>query len=76
MQSERHSWRVHTPDRYPTGPHTAQAFMKMNRVLPLAIAFATPLFAQTSKKVLTQADWDKWKTINAPAISNDGKVSD
>ena len=47
--------------------------MQMKRVLPLAIAFATPLFAQTSKKVLTQADWDKWKSINAPALSNDGK---
>jgi len=47
--------------------------MQMKRVLLLAIAFATPLFAQTSKKVLTQADWDKWKTINAPALSNDGK---
>jgi hypothetical protein len=47
--------------------------MHMNRVLPFAIALATPLFAQTSKKVLTQADWDKWKSINAPALSNDGK---
>ena len=25
------------------------------------------------KKVLTQADWDKWKSINAPALSPDGK---
>jgi hypothetical protein len=47
--------------------------MQMKRLFPLAIAFATPLFAQTSKKVLTQADWDKWKSINAPALSNDGK---
>jgi dipeptidyl aminopeptidase/acylaminoacyl peptidase len=45
----------------------------MKRVLLLAIAFATPVFAQSSKKVLTQADWDKWKSINAPALSNDGK---
>ncbi len=47
--------------------------MHTKRLLPLAIVFATPLFAQTSKKVLTQADWDKWKSINAPALSNDGK---
>jgi prolyl oligopeptidase family protein len=39
----------------------------------LMVAFAVPLAAQTAKKVLTQADWDKWKSINAPALSNDGK---
>ncbi|MGE5099731.1 MAG: hypothetical protein ACM3SX_07075, partial [Deltaproteobacteria bacterium] len=39
----------------------------------LTVAFAVPLAAQTAKKVLTQADWDKWKSINAPALSNDGK---
>jgi len=39
----------------------------------LTVAFATPLAAQASKKVLTQADWDKWKSINSPALSNDGK---
>src|SRR5215470_11644502 len=57
----------------PPGPQTVQVLMQMKRAIPLAIAFATPLFAQTSKKVLTQADWDKWKSINAPALSNDGK---
>ena len=29
--------------------------------------------AHAQKKALTQADWDKWKSINAPALSNDGK---
>src|SRR5436190_19325782 len=39
----------------------------------LMVALAAPVVAQTSKKALTQADWDKWKSINSPAISNDGK---
>jgi hypothetical protein len=39
----------------------------------IAVAFALPVMAQAQKKTLTQADWDKWKTINAPALSNDGK---
>lgn len=38
-----------------------------------AVVAATAATAQTSKKVLTQADWDKWKAINAPTLSNDGK---
>jgi dipeptidyl aminopeptidase/acylaminoacyl peptidase len=38
----------------------------------LTVALAVSLGAQT-KKVLTQADWDKWKSINAPTLSNDGK---
>ncbi len=29
--------------------------------------------AQAPKKALTQADWDKWKSINTPALSPDGK---
>src|SRR5215208_1212718 len=39
----------------------------------LAVAFAIPLAAQSAKKALTQSDWDKWKSINSPALSNDGK---
>src|SRR5438045_5619674 len=39
----------------------------------LTLVLAAPLAAQASKKVLTQADWDKWKSINAPALSSDGK---
>jgi prolyl oligopeptidase family protein len=40
-------------------------------VLPLLVA--VPLVAQAPKKVLTQADWDLWKSINAPELSADGK---
>jgi hypothetical protein len=39
----------------------------------LVVVLAFPAFAHAQKKVLTQADWDKWKSINAPALSNDGK---
>ncbi|HEX4684158.1 MAG TPA: prolyl oligopeptidase family serine peptidase [Gemmatimonadaceae bacterium] len=42
----------------------------------LTVALALPAvsaLAQAPKKVLTQADWDTWKSINAPALSNDGK---
>src|SRR6185503_20197930 len=44
---------------------------KVAIVLTVALAFPVSLYAQ--KKVLTQADWDKWKSINSPALSNDGK---
>src|SRR5215208_1797625 len=44
---------------------------KIAAVLVVALAFPVVAFAQ--KKALTQADWDKWKSINAPALSNDGK---
>jgi len=39
----------------------------------LTVGFVAPLVAQAPKKVLTQADWDKWRSITAPALSNDGK---
>ncbi|MGH9886177.1 MAG: hypothetical protein ACREBE_11645, partial [bacterium] len=43
-----------------------------------ALAFAVaallvPVVARAQKKVLTPADWDKWKSISAPALSADGK---
>ena len=41
--------------------------------IAVLVAFAAPLGAQSATKVLTQADWDKWKSISAPALSNDGK---
>jgi dipeptidyl aminopeptidase/acylaminoacyl peptidase len=48
--------------------------MKHTRLAVLLTAvFAIVPAAQAQKKVLTQADWDKWKAINAPALSNDGK---
>src|ERR1700754_2010375 len=45
----------------------------MRKVYVLAAARAIPAAASAQKKALTQADWDKWKSINAPALSNDGK---
>src|SRR5256885_9833681 len=41
--------------------------------LAIAVAFALPVMAHAQKKALTQADWDKWKSINSPALSPDGK---
>src|SRR3954468_8699838 len=45
----------------------------MRKLYLLAAALAIPAAASAQKKALTQADWDKWKSINAPALSNDGK---
>src|SRR3954463_9683488 len=42
-------------------------------VAAFVVALALPALASAQKKALTQADWDKWKSINAPALSNDGK---
>jgi dipeptidyl aminopeptidase/acylaminoacyl peptidase len=48
--------------------------MTRTRIVTLfTVALAASAGAQASKKVLTQADWDTWKAINAPALSNDGK---
>jgi hypothetical protein len=44
---------------------------KIAIAIGLTVAFALPAVAQ--KKALTQADWDKWKSINAPALSADGR---
>ena len=42
--------------------------------IALVAVLALPVAAQQAqKKALTQADWDKWKSINAPVLSNDGK---
>jgi dipeptidyl aminopeptidase/acylaminoacyl peptidase len=47
----------------------------MRRIRPLLVpallVLSTPALAQ--KRALTQADWDLWKSISAPALSNDGK---
>src|SRR5437867_8180479 len=32
-----------------------------------------PAIAHAQKRVLTQADWDKWKSITGAALSNDGR---
>ncbi len=50
--------------------------MRVSRAIMLrlsVVCVAAPLAAQAPKKALTQADWDKWKSIQAPALSNDGK---
>ena len=33
----------------------------------------TPVAAHAQKKVLTQADWDRWRSIQGATLSNDGK---
>src|SRR3954465_10273358 len=43
------------------------------RCLCSVALLATPLALHAQKKTLTQADWDKWKSIQGAAISNDGK---
>ena len=48
--------------------------MKFSRLLPLALIAAIPAaHAQMAKKPLTQADWDRWRSITNPQLSNDGK---
>src|SRR5215470_846878 len=44
----------------------------MRRALA-ALALLLPFAAHAQKKVITPADWDQWKSINAPALSSDGK---
>jgi dipeptidyl aminopeptidase/acylaminoacyl peptidase len=36
------------------------------------VAAILPAAAHAQKKVLTQADWDRWQSIQAPTLSNDG----
>jgi dienelactone hydrolase len=50
--------------------------MPMNRrfVLTALVALTTlPAHASAQKKALTQADWDKWKSISGSMITSDGK---
>ncbi len=46
---------------------------KQRLAASLTLALAIPVAAHAQKKALTQADWDIWKSINAPALSPDGK---
>ncbi len=43
------------------------------RLAVASLLAAVPAVATAQKKALTQADWDKWKSIQGPAISNDGR---
>jgi dipeptidyl aminopeptidase/acylaminoacyl peptidase len=48
--------------------------MKSSRLSLLAlVAVASTAGAQMPKKPLTQADWDRWRSITNPQISSDGK---
>jgi len=49
--------------------------MRLSRILSLSLLAATlPAAVQAqTKKPLTQADWDRWRSITAPALSADGK---
>jgi dipeptidyl aminopeptidase/acylaminoacyl peptidase len=48
--------------------------MRAIRTISLGLlALALPLVAQAQKRALTQADWDKWRTISGAVISNDGR---
>jgi hypothetical protein len=47
--------------------------MRLSPVLLAGALSLAPLAVHAQKKVLTQADWDKWKSIQNPALSSDGK---
>ena len=51
--------------------------MRFSRTTASALLLAAlplPVVAQSAqKKPLTQADWDRWRSINNPTLSNDGK---
>src|SRR3954462_1658569 len=48
--------------------------MRIKRLAVVStIVVALPSVATAQKKALTQADWDTWKSISSPALSNDGK---
>jgi hypothetical protein len=48
--------------------------MKFSRLLSLALVSALSVGnAQMAKKPLTQADWDRWRSITNPTLSSDGK---
>jgi dipeptidyl aminopeptidase/acylaminoacyl peptidase len=46
-------------------------FRTFGQLLLLSLAVASPALAQ--KKALTQADWDKWRSIQGATLSNDGR---
>ena len=46
-------------------------FRHFGECLLATFVLATPSLAQ--KKALTQADWDRWRSIQGATLSNDGK---
>src|SRR5215813_1672517 len=58
----------------PSNPIPSSGLVTMRRALACAALLALlPLAAHAQKKVISPADWDQWKSINAPALSSDGK---
>ena len=51
----------------------SSAFRTAARLTALAAALCGPAAASAQKKVLTQADWDRWRSIQGATLSNDGK---
>jgi len=48
----------------------------MRHLRPASLVFLVailPVAAHAQKKALTQADWDRWRSIQAATLSNDGK---
>jgi hypothetical protein len=54
---------------------SARALLVASLALPLPLPLPISLLAQqvAPKKALTQADWDRWRSIQNPTLSNDGK---
>ena len=46
-------------------------FKRLGECILATLVFSAPALAQ--KKALTQADWDKWRSIQGATLSNDGK---
>lgn len=47
--------------------------MRAIRHLGLGLLLVLPASAPAQKRALTQADWDRWKSITGAALTNDGK---
>ncbi len=43
------------------------------RLVLVSLTLALPFAARAQKRPLTPNDWDRWRTIQAPTLSNDGK---
>src|SRR5215510_10341013 len=57
----------------PEHPHPQVLLFMRKLSIALAALVVLPIAAHAQKKALTQADWDKWKSISSPVLSNDGK---